>query len=81
MNIEIFGSECPVHYYKLAADQGYAAAQFNYGICLSKGKGVGIDFKGAAHYFKLAADQGNILAQFNYGHCLHSGEGVGIDFQ
>jgi hypothetical protein len=43
---------------KLAADQGNAVAQDNYGNCLYRGEGVSIDFKGAAHYFKLTADQG-----------------------
>jgi TPR repeat protein len=44
------------HYFKLAADQGNAAAQNNYGVCLKKVEGVSIDLKLAAHYFKLAAD-------------------------
>jgi hypothetical protein len=34
------------HYLKLAADQGIAVAQNNYGICLQKGEGVSIDFRG-----------------------------------
>jgi TPR repeat protein len=55
------------YYFKLAADQGDAVAQYNYGNCLDKGEGVRIDFQGAAHYFKLAADQGNAVAQYNYG--------------
>jgi hypothetical protein len=55
------------HYYKLAVDQGYADAQYNYGNCLKKGEGVSTDFKGAAHYFILAADQGIAAAQLNYG--------------
>jgi TPR repeat protein len=27
-------------YFQLAADQGFADAQFNYGLCLQKGEGV-----------------------------------------
>jgi TPR repeat protein len=69
------------HDLKVAADQGDAVAQFNYGVCLKKGEGVQIDFKGAAHYFKLAADQGFAAAQLNYGNCLKNGEGVSIDFE
>jgi hypothetical protein len=65
---------------KRAADQGFALAPFNYGVCLHNGEGVSIDFGGAAHYFKLAADQGFALAQFNYGNCLENGKGVSIDF-
>jgi hypothetical protein len=71
---------CLAHDLKVAADQGIAAAQLNYGICLKKGEGVGIDFQGAAHYFKLAADQGVAGAQYNYGLCLNKGAGYRIDF-
>jgi hypothetical protein len=45
-------------YFKLAADQGYAPAQLEYGLCLKNGLGVEVDKTKAAHYFKLAADQG-----------------------
>jgi TPR repeat protein len=34
------------NYYKLAADQGIAAAQNNYGNCLDKGEGVSKDLSG-----------------------------------
>jgi TPR repeat protein len=47
------------NYFKLATDQGDAAAQFNYGVCLESGSGVQIDLQKAANYFKLAADQGD----------------------
>jgi TPR repeat protein len=63
-------NQAAAHFIKLAADQGIAQAQFNYGCCLNQGEGVSIDFRAAAHYFKLAADQGIAEAQFNYGACL-----------
>jgi TPR repeat protein len=72
--------ESASHYFKLAADQGFAVPQNNYGLCLKEGEGVRIDFKGAAHYFKLATDQGVAVAQNNYGLCLKKGEGVSIAF-
>ena len=53
-------------YFKMAADQGDAVAQFNYGVCLYRGEGVPLDFSEAARYYKMAADQGS-AAQFNYG--------------
>jgi TPR repeat protein len=59
-----------VKYYKLAADQGYAAAQNNYGYCLQQGKGISINLTEAVHYFKLAADRGDIVAQYNLGMTL-----------
>jgi TPR repeat protein len=69
------------YYLKLAADQGIAAAQFNYGMCLQDGEGVSIDMRNAAYYFKLAADQGYAAAQYNYGICLQNGKGVSIDMR
>jgi TPR repeat protein len=68
-----------VHYFKLAADQGVANAQFWYGFCLDNGRGVAIDLPKAAHYYKLAADQGVPESQLNYGFCLDNGRGVPID--
>jgi hypothetical protein len=53
------------HDLKVAADQGNAVAQNNYGRCLHKGECVRMDFRAAAHYFKLAADQENADGQFN----------------
>jgi TPR repeat protein len=38
--------EGAAHYLKLAADQGFAVAQFNYGFCLQKDEGISIDWKG-----------------------------------
>jgi TPR repeat protein len=67
-------------YFKLAADQNHAVGQFNYGYCLSNGKGVEVDFVEAAKYYKLAADQKHAIAQFNYGYSLFHGEGVEVDF-
>ena len=67
------------HYLKLSADQGYAPAQFRYGLCLKEGEGVPRDLSEAARYFKLSADQGHAPAQFQYGLCLKEGEGVPRD--
>jgi TPR repeat protein len=43
----------------MAADQGNASGQLNYGVCLKNGLGVAQDFEKAATYFRMAADQGN----------------------
>jgi TPR repeat protein len=45
------------------------------------GKGVPIDFQGAAHYLKLSADQGNADGQWHYGVCLLKGCQTPIDFR
>ena len=37
-------------YYRLAAEQGYAAAQCNLGVCYERGEGVAQDAVEAARY-------------------------------
>ena len=52
-----------VKWYKKAAEQGHAGAQYNLGPCFAKGVGVEIDLEEAARWFKKAADQGHVNAQ------------------
>jgi TPR repeat protein len=66
---------------KLTADQANTVTQLNDGICLKKGEGGRIDFRGAAHYVKLAADQEMIVAQLRHGISLHQGESVRTVFR
>jgi hypothetical protein len=65
----------------MAADQGNADAQNNYGFCLRKGRGIGQDLEAGARYYKMAADQGHASAQYNYGFCLQNGDGVDGDMR
>lgn len=44
-------------YYKKAADLGNAAAQYEYGLCATKGIGMDIDMVAAFEYFEMAALQ------------------------
>jgi hypothetical protein len=60
----------PALYFILAADQAYAAAQFDPGKCLREGEGFSKHFKGTALYFKLATDQSLAAAQYCDGICL-----------
>jgi TPR repeat protein len=62
------------YYFKLSADQGYAAAQCNYAFHLAKGDGIAMNKSLAAYYFKLSADQGHPDAQSNYAFLLANGE-------
>ena len=48
-----------VRWYRAAADQGFAPAQFNLGAMHVKGQGVPVDCAAAAKWWKLAADQGD----------------------
>ena len=50
-------------FYRLAAKQGYAPAQYNLGIMYDKGEGVPQNYEEAMKWFHLAAKQGNPEAQ------------------
>jgi TPR repeat protein len=51
-----------VKWYRKAADQGYAAAQYNLGVCYDNGGGVVQDKAEAVKWYRKAADQGNVEA-------------------
>jgi TPR repeat protein len=64
--------------YKLAADQGDAAAQFNLGVYYAQGRGgLPQDDREAARLFKLAVDHGhaNAAAQYNLAVFYEHGRG------
>jgi len=63
----------------LAAEQGYADAQFNLGLMYANGRGVPQDYAEAAKWFRLAADQGDATAQHNLALMYYSGKGVPKD--
>jgi TPR repeat protein len=69
-----------VEWYRKAADQGFAPAQFNLGYCYAHGQGVPQDFSEAPKWYRKAADQGFAPAQFNVGYCYANGRGVPQDF-
>ena len=45
-------------FYRLAAEQGYADAQYNLGVMYANGHGVSQDYAEAAKWYRLAAEQG-----------------------
>ena len=51
-------------WFKAAAEQGHAEAQYRLGICYDNGKGVKQDYKEAIRWYKAAAEQGHGQAQF-----------------
>ena len=65
-----------VKWYRLAADQGNADAQYNLGVMYYTGQGVPQDHVQAVKWFRLAADQGLASAQFFLGLMYAKGEGV-----
>jgi hypothetical protein len=68
-----------VRLYKLAADQGYASAQFNLGHMYSDRRGAPQDDAAALNWYRKAADQGNASAQFNLGHMYSDRRGAPQD--
>jgi TPR repeat protein len=71
-------------WYRRAADQGYAVAQFNLGRMYDNPylgvPGVGQDYVEAAKWYRKAADQNFAPAQFNLGVMYDIGEGVAQDY-
>ena len=56
-----------VRWYRLAAEQGHAYAQYNLGLMYRQGEGVPQDDAEAVRWYRLAAEQGDAVAQFNLG--------------
>ncbi len=65
-----------VKWYRKAADQGYAGAQCNLGLCYDNGNGVTQSYTEAVKWYRKAADQGSVYAQCNLGYCYEMGNGV-----
>ena len=52
---------------QMAAEQGYAGAQYNLGLMYAQGEGVPEDDAEAVRWYQMAAEQGQAGAQFNLG--------------
>ena len=57
--------EAAVRWYRQAADQGHASAQFNLGVSYDEGQGVPRDYIEAYMWLSLAAAQANDKAARN----------------
>jgi TPR repeat protein len=66
-------------WYRRAADQGDAEAQYSLGAMYAKGKGVPQDYAEAAIWYRKAADQGVPTAQGPLGLMYAKGQGVPQD--
>ena len=66
-------------WFRRAADQGDALAQFYLGVMYNEGRGVPQDYAEAAKWYRRAADQGDAQAQYNLGLSYARGEGVTPD--
>jgi TPR repeat protein len=68
-----------VKWFRHAAEQNLAGAQYNLGCCYAKGQGVGEDQVVAATWIRKAAEQGDAQSQYNLALCYVHGEGVTKD--
>ena len=67
-------------WYRAAAEQGHADAQFCLGVMYRNGQGVAQSDANAVAWYRKSAEQGNADAQNCLGECYHFGTGVGQDF-
>ncbi len=68
-------------WYRKAAEQGYAKAQYNLGNMYREGEGVKQDYAKAVRWYTKAAEQGYALAQCNLGVMYANGTGVSPDYK
>jgi TPR repeat protein len=69
-----------MHWYRIAADQGSAAAQVSVGAMYENGLGVKRDYAEALRWYREAADQGYTAAVVSIGSMYITGEGVEQDY-
>jgi TPR repeat protein len=67
-------------WFRKAADQGIAEAQYSLGLLYERGDGVEQNNTRAAHWYLLAATQGHALAQNALAELYHEGRGVAQDY-
>ncbi|MCY4426066.1 MAG: tetratricopeptide repeat protein, partial [Halieaceae bacterium] len=63
-------------WFRKAAEQGHATAQFVLGLVYANGQGVPKNDTEAARWYRMAAEQGHATAQFVLGLMYAKGEGV-----
>ena len=62
-----------VTWFRKAAEQNYARAQLNLGLCYDKGDGVAKDELETVKWYRKAAEQNDAMAQNNLGVCYAEG--------
>ena len=66
-------------WFRLAASQGHAGAQFRLGNAYAQGTGVGMDKERAVMWHEEAAAQGDRYSQYVLGCFFENGDGVPVD--
>ncbi len=67
-------------WFRKAAEQGLAIAQFNLGVMYDEGRGAPQDYAEAVKWYRKAAEQGDARAQLNLGGAYYLGHGVPKDY-
>jgi len=68
------------HWFRKAAEQGYAIAQYNLAVMYESGQGVSVDPVEASAWYLKAAEQGQADSEYKIGACYQNGKGVKQDF-
>jgi TPR repeat protein len=66
-------------WYRRAAEQGHADAQFNLGFLYVNGQGIPQNYAESSEWYRRAAEQGYADAQYNLGAMYAKGQGVSRD--
>ena len=69
-----------LRWFRKAADQGDARAEYGMGFIYYEGRGAQQDYAEAVRWYRKAADQGNALAEYELGYMYHHGYGVSQDY-
>lgn len=67
-------------WYRMAAEQNDATAQYNLGWRYADGRGVPVDKEEAVKWYRKAAEQNHPDAQAHLGYCYYTGTGVAQDW-
>ncbi|GFO75996.1 uncharacterized protein BPLS_P3534 [Bathymodiolus platifrons methanotrophic gill symbiont] len=67
-------------WFRKAAEQGHASAQYYLGVNYFRGDGVVQDYKEAFRWYRKSAEQGFSMAQYGLGLMYASGKGVVQDY-
>ena len=70
-----------VSWFRKAAEQGHAEAEYHLGRCYRDGEGVAPDLSEAIRWFEKAAEQNNPDALFNLGFLYYAGKGIKRDWK
>ena len=68
-----------VKWWRKAAEQGFAEAQYNLGQIYGRGEGVAQDYAEAVKWYRKSAEQGDADAQYALGWMYRNGNGVTQD--